>query len=98
MSEDVHPAGVIAERYDIASPLAQSLIEALNAELTSQYPDPDATHFRLDPSKVAEGQERSWSRRGCPRPHYRMRPQVNAWRWATSRQREEGTWTLVRKL
>ena len=32
-----------------------SLIAALNAELGVQYPEPGATHFRLDPNEVAEG-------------------------------------------
>ena len=39
----------------IASPAARSLIDALNAELAAQYPEPGATHFRLDASEVTEG-------------------------------------------
>ena len=42
-------------RADILSPAAQSLITALNAELSAQYPEPGATHFRLDADEVAEG-------------------------------------------
>lgn len=42
-------------RENIASPVAGSLIRALNAELLVRYPEEGATHFRLDPSEVAEG-------------------------------------------
>ena len=34
---------------------ATSLIAALNAELSARYPEPGATHFRLDPGEVAPG-------------------------------------------
>ena len=34
-------------REDLLSPAAQTLIAALNAELTKQYPEERATHFRL---------------------------------------------------
>jgi putative acetyltransferase len=43
------------ERCDLASPDAQRLIAALNAELNARYPEPDANHFRLDPDEVAPG-------------------------------------------
>ena len=43
------------ERFDILSHTARTLIEALNAELSSRYPEDGATHFRLDPDEVAEG-------------------------------------------
>jgi len=46
---------VIVERRDILSAEAQALIGALNAELSSRYPEDGATHFRLDPDEVAEG-------------------------------------------
>jgi GNAT superfamily N-acetyltransferase len=46
---------VIIRRYDLLSPVAQELITALNAELSKMYPEPGATHFRLDPNEVAEG-------------------------------------------
>jgi putative acetyltransferase len=48
--------GVTVRRCDITSPAAQSLIAALNAELSLTYPEPGATHFRLDPDEVADGQ------------------------------------------
>jgi putative acetyltransferase len=43
------------QRRDILSSEAQALIAALNAELTALYPEAGATHFRLDPSEVADG-------------------------------------------
>ena len=43
------------DRADIRSPVAQSLIAALNAELSAQYPEPGATHFRLDAGEVTDG-------------------------------------------
>lgn len=39
----------------ITSPVANALVAALNAELLQQYPEPGATHFRLDAEEVAEG-------------------------------------------
>lgn len=39
---------------DIQSGEAANLIAALNAELLQQYPEPGATHFRLDPHEVTE--------------------------------------------
>lgn len=39
----------------LTSEVAASLIGALNAELTERYPEPGATHFRLDPADVAPG-------------------------------------------
>ncbi|RPH55998.1 N-acetyltransferase, partial [bacterium] len=39
----------------LASPVAEALIRALNAELSRMYPEEGATHFRLDPDEVAEG-------------------------------------------
>ena len=49
-----------SEAVDIApviltSPVAVALIQALNSELAAQYPEPGATHFRLDPNEVAPG-------------------------------------------
>ena len=49
-----------SEAVDIApeiltSPVALTLIRALNTELAAQYPEPGATHFRLDPDEVAPG-------------------------------------------
>ena len=39
----------------ITGPVAAALIAALNAELSARYPEPGATHFRLDPDEVAPG-------------------------------------------
>lgn len=39
----------------LTSDVAASLIGALNTELAERYPEPGATHFRLDPSEVAPG-------------------------------------------
>lgn len=40
---------------DLLSPAAQSLIRALNDELTERYPEDGANHFRLDPDEVQPG-------------------------------------------
>lgn len=42
-------------REDLASPAARLLIGALNAELSRQYPEEGANHFRLDAHEVVEG-------------------------------------------
>jgi putative acetyltransferase len=47
---------VVVQRADILSATAQSLIEALNAELLGRYPEEGACHFRLDANEVATGQ------------------------------------------
>ena len=39
----------------LTGPVAQALVAALNAELSALYPEPGATHFRLDPGEVAPG-------------------------------------------
>ena len=39
----------------LTSDVAAALIIDLNAELSALYPEPGATHFRLDPSEVATG-------------------------------------------
>lgn len=39
----------------VTSDVAAALIAALNTELSARYPEPGATHFRLDPSEVAPG-------------------------------------------
>ena len=49
------PTGLAVERADIRSLEARALIEALNAELSSRYPEDGATHFRLDAEEVAPG-------------------------------------------
>ncbi|MEP6690844.1 MAG: GNAT family N-acetyltransferase [Gemmatimonadaceae bacterium] len=48
--------GVTIRGSTLASPEARELIAALDAELSALYPEPGATHFRLDTSEVAEGQ------------------------------------------
>jgi GNAT superfamily N-acetyltransferase len=48
-------ADVTVERGDIGSPGARALIEALNAELLSRYPEPGTNHFELDAAEVAPG-------------------------------------------
>lgn len=47
---------LVVQRADLLSVTAQTLIAALNAELTAAYPEEGATHFQLDASEVAEGQ------------------------------------------
>jgi len=42
-------------RESIESRDAHVLIMALNAELAHRYPEPGATHFRLDPTEVLPG-------------------------------------------
>jgi len=42
-------------RENLLSPVANSLIQSLNAELSRRYPEEGANHFRLDPEEVAEG-------------------------------------------
>src|SRR5205085_7252389 len=41
-------------RGDLMSATARVLIEALDAELSSRYPEAGATHFRLDPDEVTD--------------------------------------------
>lgn len=42
-------------REPLDSPAARELIAALDAELTSLYPDPRTRHFRLDADEVGDG-------------------------------------------
>jgi GNAT superfamily N-acetyltransferase len=56
MKEGLPASGVEVTRVDLLSPAARLLIEALNAELSRRYPEEGATHFRLDPDEVADGQ------------------------------------------
>jgi putative acetyltransferase len=56
MREEASAGGVVVQRVDILSAPARALIEALNAELSGRYPEEGATHFRLDPGEVADGQ------------------------------------------
>ncbi len=46
---------LVIRRDDLATTTAAVLIAALNAELLGQYPEPGATHFRLDPEEVGQG-------------------------------------------
>jgi GNAT superfamily N-acetyltransferase len=46
---------VQTRRTDILSQTATDLIASLNQELSALYPEPGATHFRLDPNEVAPG-------------------------------------------
>ena len=56
MSNQADQTSVIVLRADIRSPRARTLIEALNAELLSAYPEQGACHFRLDAHEVTDGQ------------------------------------------
>lgn len=49
------PAEVTVRRADLLSSAARVLIEALDAELTSRYPEDGARHFELDADEVAPG-------------------------------------------
>ncbi|HYN20282.1 MAG TPA: GNAT family N-acetyltransferase [Thermoanaerobaculia bacterium] len=49
-------SAITIQQVELLSPEAQALIAALNAELSSIYPEQGATHFRLDPDEVADGQ------------------------------------------
>ena len=40
-------------RANLAADVSRALIDSLNAELEGAYPEPGATHFRLDPAEVA---------------------------------------------
>ena len=42
-------------RSDLTDDASRALIAALNAELSGLYPEPGATHFRLDPEEVTGG-------------------------------------------
>lgn len=49
------PESIAIIRTELTDSASQSLIAALNAELTGVYPEPGATHFGLDPDDVAPG-------------------------------------------
>jgi putative acetyltransferase len=49
------PAELVIAQELLTSDVAATLIGALNAELAAGYPEPGATHFRLDPTEVAPG-------------------------------------------
>lgn len=48
--------GTIEIRHEpLAGPIARALVAALDAELSSTYPEPGATHFRLDVEEIERG-------------------------------------------
>jgi GNAT superfamily N-acetyltransferase len=49
------PAMLTISRERLDSPIALSLIDALNEELTERYPEDGANHFELDLEEVAVG-------------------------------------------
>jgi putative acetyltransferase len=53
MSQNRPPQSLVIRREELQSGVAGRLIEALNAELSAQYPEPGATHFMLDADEVA---------------------------------------------
>jgi GNAT superfamily N-acetyltransferase len=55
MTDTRDQTSLTVQRTDILSSAARSLIEALNAELSSCYPEEGACHFRLDADEVADG-------------------------------------------
>jgi putative acetyltransferase len=55
MNDTSAQGSLTIQRFDILAPEARTLIDALNAELSSRYPEPGANHFRLDPDEVADG-------------------------------------------
>ena len=55
MTADDAPTPLDIAPAPITGPVAAALIAALNAELSARYPEPGATHFRLDPDEVAPG-------------------------------------------
>jgi GNAT superfamily N-acetyltransferase len=48
-------AEVCIRRGELHSPVAMTLIGALNDELSKRYPEAGATHFRLDADEVTDG-------------------------------------------
>jgi GNAT superfamily N-acetyltransferase len=55
MNDRPDEGDITIERCGLLSRTAAELITALNAELSETYPEPGATHFRLDPDEVCEG-------------------------------------------
>lgn len=55
MSKEAAPTSLTIWRCDFLAPEARALIEALNAELSSRYPEEGANHFRLDAEEVVDG-------------------------------------------
>jgi putative acetyltransferase len=46
---------ITIRRASLTEDVSRTLIEALNAELSGSYPEPGATHFRLESEEVADG-------------------------------------------
>jgi putative acetyltransferase len=46
---------ITIEQAALDDTVSRTLIDALNQELQAIYPQPGATHFRLDPDEVADG-------------------------------------------
>lgn len=55
MTDKTAILAVEIRRENLESPVATTLIQALNAELSARYPEEGATHFQLDAAEVAEG-------------------------------------------
>ena len=55
IGEHREPEALEIAREPLTSPVAIALIAVLDAELSARYPEPGATHFRLDASDVAPG-------------------------------------------
>jgi GNAT superfamily N-acetyltransferase len=51
-----NPDAISIRPEPITSRVSEQLIAQLNAELLEQYPEPGATHFRLDADEVTPGQ------------------------------------------
>jgi GNAT superfamily N-acetyltransferase len=49
------PAAITVASAELTDETVLALIHALNEELRGIYPQPGATHFRIDPGEVAEG-------------------------------------------
>jgi GNAT superfamily N-acetyltransferase len=55
MNESSPAPSLAIRREELSSSAGCRLIAALNAELSAQYPEPGATHFRLDAEEVSAG-------------------------------------------
>ncbi len=51
----MNPLPITIHRADISDEPSRALIAALNEELQGIYPEPGATHFRLDAEEVGQG-------------------------------------------
>jgi GNAT superfamily N-acetyltransferase len=55
VAEHDEPDALAIASETLTSAVAIALVTALNVELSALYPEPGATHFRLDPAEVAPG-------------------------------------------